>query len=114
MKEIKAYIRPTFLDSTIEHLEKEGARDITIIRVDAIGALADYEYDRRNIIRKYDEKYSKVAKLEIVCQDHEAEKFMRIIQKHAYFGEHGDGRIFLSPILSAINIRTGEEGEEAL
>jgi nitrogen regulatory protein P-II 1 len=114
MKEIKAYIRPTFLDSTIEHLEKEGAKDITVIRVDALGELADFEYDRRHIIRKYSEKYSKVVKLEIVCQDHEAEKFMRIIKEYAYFGEHGDGRVFLSPILRAINIRTGEEDEAAL
>jgi len=114
MKEIKAYIRPTYIDSTIENLEREGVRDITVIRVDAIGALADYDDNRRHLVRKYAEKYSNIAKLEIVCQDDEAERFMRIIQKHAYFGEPGDGRIFLSPVLRAINIRTGAEDEEAL
>ncbi len=114
MKEVKAYIRPNFLDTTIEQLEKEGAKDITVIRVDAIGVLADYEHDRQHIIRKYAEKYSKIAKLEIVCQDDEAEKFMRIIQQHAYFGEHGDGGVFVSDILRAINIRTGDQDEEAL
>ena len=114
MKEIKAYIRPNFLENTIKKLEEEGARDITVLRVDAIGTLADYEDDRRHMIRKYEEKYSKIAKLEIVCRDEEAEKYMSIIQKHAYFGEHGDGRIFLAPIERAINIRTGEQNEEAL
>ena len=114
MKEIKAYIRPELLETTIKHLEEEGAEDITVIRVDALGALADYEDDRRHIIRKYNEKYSKIAKLEIVCRDEEAERFMKIIQKHAYVGEPGDGRIFLSQVLRAIKIRTGEQDEEAL
>ena len=49
-----------------------------------------------------------------MCRDEEAEKFMDIIKKHAYFGEHGDGRIFIAPIERAINIRTGEQNEEAL
>ena len=114
MKEIKAYIRPNFLESVIKHLEEAGASDITVLRVDALGALADQEDDRKHIIRKYNEKYSKIAKIEIVCRDDEAENFMKIIQKHAYFGEPGDGRIFLSPILRAIHIRTGEQDEEAL
>ena len=114
MKEIKAYIRPDVLENTISHLEEEGARDITVLRVDAIGALAHNEGARKHLIHKYDEKYSKIAKLEIVCHDDEAEKFMKVIQKHAYLGQHGDGRIFLSPIMRAINIRTGEQDEEAL
>jgi len=34
MKEIKAYVRPGYLDAIIEHLEAQGARDITVIRTD--------------------------------------------------------------------------------
>lgn len=102
MKEIKAYMRPTFLDGTIEHLEREGAKDITVIRVDAIGALADHEGDRWHLVRKYSEKYSAIAKLEIVCLDEEAEHFMRIIQEHGYTGERGDGRVFLVNVERAV------------
>lgn len=114
MKEVKAYMRPAFLDSTIESLEKAGARDITIVRVDAIGALADYEFDRWHVLRKYQEKYSAVAKIEIVCRDDEARKFAEIIREHGHTGERGDGRVFIAPIEAVINIRTGLEGDEAL
>ena len=114
MKEIKAYMRPTFLDVTLSCLEKAGARDITVVRVDALGALADYEYDRWHILRKYQEKYSGVAKLEIVCRDDEVREFVEIIREQSHTGEHGDGRVFVSPIELAVNIRTGEEGDDAL
>jgi len=96
MKEIKAYIRPILLDSTISRLEEVGVKDITVIRVDALGSLADSEMDQRHMFRKYKEKYSAVAKLEIVCQDSEAKRFMEIIKESAYTGERGDGRVFFS------------------
>ncbi|MBN1359390.1 MAG: P-II family nitrogen regulator [Sedimentisphaerales bacterium] len=114
MKELKAYIRPTFLNSIIEELEKAGAKDLTVIRVDALGALADSEFDRWHIVRKYDEKYYCVAKLELVCADEDADRFMEIIREHGHTGEKGDGRVFVSWIEEAVNIRTGQRGEEAL
>lgn len=114
MKEIKAYVRPGYLDSIIEHLEAQGARDITVIRADALGALANGEFDHRRLAWKYTEKYCRVAKLEIVCSDQDALRFMRVIQEYGHTGEPGDGRVFLSHVEAALNIRTGQEGEAAL
>lgn len=114
MKEIKAYVRPNFLDGTIEALEEAGARDMTVIRVDAIGALADYEQDRWHVLRKYSSKYSALAKIELVCRDDEAAQFVEVIREHCHTGERGDGRIFVSDIASVVNIRTGKTGEKAL
>lgn len=114
MKEIKAYVRPAFLDSIIERLEEKGAKDITVIRVDALGALADQEYDRRHIIRKYADKYFTIAKVEIVCRDDQAKNFMQIIREHGHTGERGDGRVFITNVEDAVNITTGREGEAAL
>ena len=53
MKEIKAYVRPERLSSIVSRLEQEGARDLTVTRVDAIGALADTEKDRLRFFRNY-------------------------------------------------------------
>jgi nitrogen regulatory protein P-II 1 len=114
MKEIKAYVRPTLLNSIIERLEEEGARDITVIRVDALGAVADGEFNRWHVVRKYAEKYFSVAKLEIVCRDKDARQFMQIIKQYGHTGERGDGRVFLTHVEDGINIRTGQEGEAAL
>ena len=114
MKEIKAYVRPAFLDSIIERLEEKGAKDITVIRVDALGALADQEFNRWHIVRKYQDKYFTVAKLEIVCRDDQAKEFMRTIKEYGHTGERGDGRVFITNVEDAININTGREGEAAL
>jgi nitrogen regulatory protein PII len=114
MKELKAYVRPTVLETVIRHLEESGARDLTVIRVDALAGLADAERDRWHLLRKYSETYSACAKLEIVCRDDEAERFAAVIAEHAHLGEKGDGRIFISGVEEAINIRTGERGEDGL
>lgn len=114
LKEIKAYVRPELLETILSRLDEAGAKDITVIRVDAIGKMADFEKDREHFWRKYSEKYAKIAKLEIVCLDEKAYEYMRIIQEAARLGESGDGRIFLSNIEEALNIRTGDTGDAAL
>lgn len=114
MKEIKAYIRPVKVPSILHHLEAAGALDITIIRVEAIGALADPRKDRGRLVRSLPEPYSKIVKVEIVCRDEQAESLVQIIRDHAQTGARGDGRIFVSSVERAINIRTGAEGEQAL
>lgn len=114
MKEIKAYVRPELLETFLGRLEDAGARDITVDRVDALGKMADYEKDRSHFWRRYREKYSNTAKLEIVCLDAEARGYMRIIQEAGHLGESGDGRIFLGNIEEAVNIRTGVTGKDAL
>jgi nitrogen regulatory protein PII len=114
MREIKAYVRPGLLETIIKRLEDAGAKDLTVIRVDALGALVDYEAERTHLFRKYAEKYGKIAKVEIVCRDDQAGPFAQIIREAGHLGESGDGRIFITTIEAAINIRTGSEGEDAL
>ena len=114
MKEIKAYFRPQLVDQVVDALEKAGAKDLTVIRVDAFGPLADAATDEHRFVRKYGEKYSAVAKLELVCREENAARFAEVIREHAHTGDHGDGRIFIADVEEAINIRTGETGSNAL
>ena len=114
MKEIKAYVRQGRLTLIIGRLEEEGARDLTVTRVEAIGALADAEADRLRIFRKYSERYSDIAKIEIVCADTEVDRFVKVLREASCTGERGDGRIFVLNVERAVNIRTGEEGDKAL
>lgn len=114
MKEIKAYIRPLAIEPVIRELENAGARDMTVIRVDAIGAMSDADTNHEHLFRKYNAKYSAVAKVELVCRDEDAAQYVKIIRDLAHTGAHGDGRVFVSNIGSALNIRSGEEGNAAL
>lgn len=114
MKEIKAYVKETFLANVIGRLAEEGARDLTVSHVRAIGTLADAKQFRMDVFRQHYEKYSDIAKVEIVCADADVDRFVRVLREPFYTGEQGDGRIFVLNIERAINIRSGEEGEKAL
>ena len=52
--------------------------------------------------------------IELVVSDARAETVVETIRKAANTGRIGDGKVFVSPVLEAIRIRTGERGEEAL
>lgn len=113
MKEIKAYIRCSKAEEVIQALEERGIKGITLIDVMGMGnRLADNHESKYSI--SCVEKYSKVAKLEIVCPDQKLHEILEIIRKEAYTGLKGDGIIYVTPVEMAVNIRTGAIGEEGL
>ncbi len=112
MKEVKAYIRCQKAESVIEALEALGINDITLIDVMGVGQLADphsYKYSVKCV-----EKYSEVAKLEVVCSDDNAAKVVKTIQEKAFTGLKGDGIIYVSPVDITVKIRSGTSGPDAL
>ncbi len=114
MKEIKAYVNEHFLEHVLGRLTEEGASDVAVSHVIALGALADAEQFRLKMFKQYWEKYSNIAKVEIVCADADVDRFVRVLREPFYTGDKGDGRIFILPVERAVNIRSGAEGDKAL
>ncbi len=112
MKEIKAYLRPTKVDSVVESLTDAGFSAITLIPVHAVGSLADPE--SLHISSQYVRRCSGICKLELVCRAEDADRAVRLIQELGYSGYAGDGIVFVSGIERAVKIRTKVEGPEAL
>ncbi|MFQ6608559.1 MAG: P-II family nitrogen regulator [Fidelibacterota bacterium] len=113
MKEIKAYIRCSAVERVIQALHKIGVENLTVIDVMALGkGMIDPDHYKYSI--ECVEKYSSVAKIEIICADKDTGKIIETVQTEAYSGEKGDGVIFVSNISRAIKIRTGERGENVL
>ena len=54
------------------------------------------------------------VKLEIVCRDELVEEVVAIIEKTAHTGLRGDGKIYVTPVETAVRISTGERGEKAV
>lgn len=50
----------------------------------------------------------------LVMPEKDVEKFISYIEKNLYTGHIGDGKIFVSDVVNAYRVRTGEEGYEAL
>lgn len=112
MKEIKAYIRPEMADRVISALELAGVPGMTVIDVSTLGGWTDPEKSKLSI--EYCEKYCSTVKIELVCSDNDAEKFIKIIIEKAHTGRKGDGKIFITDIKSAFSIRTGLKNEKAI
>ncbi len=112
MKEIKAYVRVSVLNEVVQALESAGYKSMIIIDVSALGSLADPKESAYSI--EFVQKYSKVARIELVCDNSDAEQVVEIIKARGCTHQHGDGIIFVSDIERAIKIRTGEQGEKVL
>lgn len=113
MKEIKAYLREYKIETVISELIKIGIVNMTVIDLMAIGkGLIDPEKSPYSI--ELVQKYSEVAKLEIIVPDDDVDVTIDTIRKAAYSGQRGDGIIFVSSISEAIKIRTGKTGDAIL
>jgi nitrogen regulatory protein P-II 1 len=54
------------------------------------------------------------VKIETVIPDELTDMVVQAIQKSAFTGKIGDGKIFVIPVDSALRIRTGEKNENAI
>jgi len=54
------------------------------------------------------------ARVEVVCRDEFVETVISAILEHARTGRQGDGKIFVSDVVQAVRIATGERGEGAV
>jgi nitrogen regulatory protein PII 2 len=52
--------------------------------------------------------------LVLIACDNEINRIVQAIVNVNQTGCHGDGRIFICPMISAIRVRTGEQGDKAL
>jgi nitrogen regulatory protein PII len=54
------------------------------------------------------------VKIEVVVEDARSETVVDAIVKAANTGKIGDGKVFVSDVIEAVRIRTGERGSDAI
>jgi nitrogen regulatory protein PII len=112
MKMIKAVIKPFKLDEVRDALTAVGVEGMTVAEVRGFGRQKGHTELYRGA--EYVVDMLPKIEIEVVVPDARAETVVEAIRKAANTGRIGDGKIFVSPVLDAIRIRTGERGEEAL
>jgi len=113
MKEIKAYIKPHKLSAvTLALREIEGLSGMSVVDVRGFGRCKTGKEGRGVAEGLVD--YVPHVKIEIVCRDELVDPIASVIEKTAHTGLHGDGKIYISSVETAIRIETGERGEEAV
>lgn len=111
MKKIEAIIRKTKFEDVKEALLEADIEWFSYYDVRGIGKARQGRIYRGVI---YDTSSIERTLVSIVVRDKNVKKTVQALQRAAYTGEIGDGRIFVIPIQDAIRIRTGERGDIAL
>ena len=113
MIKIDASVREEVFEAVKEALNKIEVNGITVSQVMGCGAQRGYKKRVRGT--EVDVMMLPKIKFEIVVSSEEWEqKTIAAIQKAAFTGEVGDGKIFSYEIRSAMKIRTRECGYDAL
>ena len=112
MKKIEAIIKPLKLSSVNEALHEIGLSGITVLKVRGFGR----QRGQDGLIKEQDnaDEFRNKVKIEIIVENENSKSAIKAIQKAAYSGKIGDGKIFISNIDQVIRIRTGEKGKDAV
>jgi nitrogen regulatory protein P-II 1 len=112
MKRIEAYIRVNKLEEVKLALEEVGVRGMSCEQVRGYGR----QLGRTDKYRgsTYAVNLLPKLKVDVVVTDEQLEEAVEAIVEASQTGEIGDGKIFISEVLEAVRIRTGERGDSAL
>ena len=112
MKKIEAIIKPFKLDEVKEALHEIGVSGITVTEARGFGRQKGHTELYRGA--EYVVDFLPKVKLEVVVADDQTDRTVEAIAAAAQTGRIGDGKIFVSPIETALRIRTGETNDDAI
>ena len=112
MKMITAIIKPFKLDDVREAVADIGIQGITVTEVKGFGRQRGHTELYRGA--EYVVDFLPKAKIELAVADEITEQVVDAIAESARTGKIGDGKIFVTDLVGAIRIRTGETGEKAV
>jgi nitrogen regulatory protein P-II 1 len=111
MKLITAIVRPDKLDELIDTLVDNRAHGLTVTEVRGFGRqfgqlAAGAGRSRVTLLHK--------IRLDVVALDDDVETLVEAIAKHSRTETIGDGKIWVTPVDSALRVRTGERDRAAI
>ncbi|GMN03227.1 P-II family nitrogen regulator [Erythrobacter sp. MTPC3] len=112
VKKIEAIIKPFKLDEVKEALHEIGVSGITVTEARGFGRQKGHTELYRGA--EYVVDFLPKVKLEVVVADDQADRVVEAVAAAAQTGRIGDGKIFVSPIETALRIRTGETNDDAI
>ncbi len=112
MKKVEAIIKPFKLDDVKEALNEIGIQGMTISEVKGYGRQKGHKEIYRGT--EYVVDFIPKIKIDIVVEAGRAEEVVETIQNAANTGKIGDGKIFVFSVETALRVRTGERGKDAI
>lgn len=112
MKMVMAVVKPHKLDQVREALTGVGVEGMTATEVKGYGRQKGHTEIYRGA--EYAVNFVPKVRIEVVVADSIVDRVVEAIQEAAKTGKIGDGKVFVYDVDSAVRIRTGETGDEAL
>jgi nitrogen regulatory protein P-II 1 len=112
MQLVTAVIKPHRLEAVTETLKDVNVNGLTVSEVKGFGRQRGHTEVYRGA--EYTIDFVPKVKVEVVCDDFDAEKIAATIADAARTGKIGDGKVWISEVSRVTRVRTGESGADAL
>jgi nitrogen regulatory protein P-II 1 len=112
VKKVEAIIRSFKLDELKTAVVQAGVVGITVSEVRGYGRQKGHTERYRGA--EYTIEFLPKFKVEIIVEDNQVDMVVEKIVAAVRTGDIGDGKIFITPVVEVIRIRTGETNIEAI
>jgi nitrogen regulatory protein P-II 1 len=112
MKLITAVVKPHKLDEVKTALQELGVRGLTVTEASGYGR----QRGHTEVYRGAEYRVDLVPKvrIEVLVEDAEADRVIDALVAAARTGKIGDGKVWAVPVETAVRVRTGERGPDAV
>ncbi len=112
MKLVTAVIKPYKLDDVKTALQEMGVQGLTVTEASGYGR----QHGHTEVYRGAEYRVDLVpkARIEVLVEDAEADAVIDAVVAAARTGKIGDGKVWAVPVETAVRVRTGERGPDAL
>ncbi|GAA1922400.1 P-II family nitrogen regulator [Streptomyces sp. NPDC020096] len=112
MKLISAVIKPHRLDEVKAALQDFGVQGLTVSEASGYGRQRGHTEVYRGA--EYTIDLVPKIRIEVLVEDADADGLIEVLVKAARTGKIGDGKVWSVPVDTAVRVRTGERGPDAL
>ena len=112
MKKLEAIVQPEKVADVKKALAGIGLKGLNVGRIEGFTQDTLRKHTVRSV--EYDVDVVPMGKISTVVEDETVEGAIAAIRDAASTGRSGDGRIFVSEVTQAINIRNGDTGVDAV
>ncbi len=112
MIKVEAIVKPQKWEEVQKALQEIGVEGLTVSEVRGHGRQKGHTEMYRGVEYRVD--LIPKIKIETVIKEDKLDRVLEAISKAAKTGQVGDGKVFVTPVLDVLRIRTGERGESGL
>jgi nitrogen regulatory protein P-II 1 len=112
VKLIVAVLKPFKLDDVKEAIKRLGVQGMTLTESQGFGRQRGHTEVYRGA--EYEIDFVPKLRIEVLVDDSQADQVVDAIVTAANTGKIGDGKVWVIPVETAVRVRTGERGADAI